>query len=97
MLGVDLKTILNEVGLSQTDFARLVGVTPRAVTLWMVGDRNIPGPVEAYARLLHSVPLSVRQVELQRLNLKTAVSQHWWQSEECFRGFFRAERRERQH
>jgi hypothetical protein len=40
----------------------------------MVGDRGIPGPVEAYARLLHSVPLSVRQVELQRLKeRKTAM------------------------
>jgi transcriptional regulator with XRE-family HTH domain len=67
MLTIDLKTILNELGISQTAFARLIGVTPRAVTLWMMEDRSIPGPVEAYAKLLASVPLSIRQVELNRL------------------------------
>ena len=63
----DLKIVLGEIGISQADFARLVGVTPRAVSLWMVGDRNIPGPVEAYARLLAAVPPSARQAELNRL------------------------------
>jgi hypothetical protein len=67
MLSDDLKAVISELGLSQADFARLIGVTPRAVTLWMVGDRSIPGPVEAYARLLSSVPLSARQIELARL------------------------------
>jgi hypothetical protein len=68
MLSANLKAIIDALGLSQADFARLIGVTPRAVTLWMVGDRAIPGPVEAYATLLASVPLSVRQIELARLN-----------------------------
>jgi helix-turn-helix protein len=67
MLSDDLKAIIGELGISQADFARLIGVTPRAVTLWMVGDRSIPGPVEAYARLVSSVPLSVRQIEFARL------------------------------
>jgi hypothetical protein len=67
MLNSDLKVIIAGLGVTQTDFARLIGVTPRAVTLWVVGDRTIPGPVEAYARLLSSAPLSLRQVELTRL------------------------------
>lgn len=67
MLSSDLKTIIDSLGLTQAEFARLIGVTPRAVTLWMVGDRAIPGPVEAYSRLLFSAPLSMRQVELARL------------------------------
>jgi hypothetical protein len=67
MLSSDLKKIIDELGITQTAFARLIGVTPRAVTLWMAGDRAIPGPVEAYAKLLLSAPLSLRQVELARL------------------------------
>jgi hypothetical protein len=70
MVADDLKNILLKLDLSQADFARLIGVTSRAVTLWMVGDRRIPGPVEAYAQLLVSVPLSVRQTELKRLIIR---------------------------
>jgi hypothetical protein len=70
MLSRDLRSILDELGLTQVDFARLIGVTPRAVSLWMVGDRGIPGPAEAYARLIYSIPPSARQVELARLKQK---------------------------
>jgi transcriptional regulator with XRE-family HTH domain len=63
----DLREILSAIGVSQADFARLVGVTARAVSLWMAGDREIPGAVEAYARLLHALPASLRQIELGRL------------------------------
>lgn len=57
----------SDLGLSQVDFARLIEVTPRAVSLWMVGERAVPGPVKAYARLLLTAPLSARQIELARL------------------------------
>jgi helix-turn-helix protein len=70
MTSSELKAILEELGISQADFARLIGVTPRAVTLWLAGDRAIPGPAEAYARLLRLLPLSLRQVELNRLKQK---------------------------
>jgi hypothetical protein len=63
----ELRTILNDIGISQAEFARLINVTPRAVSLWMVGSRAIPGAVEAYARLLLSLPPGQRQVELARL------------------------------
>jgi hypothetical protein len=63
----ELKAIIAKIGINQAEFARLVGVTPRAVTLWMVGDRAIPGPVEAYAKLLSTIPPSSLQVELGRL------------------------------
>jgi hypothetical protein len=36
----------------------------------MAGDRAIPGPAEAYARLIYSIPPSARQVELARLKHK---------------------------
>jgi DNA-binding transcriptional regulator YiaG len=63
----DLKALLLEVGLSQADFARLIGVTSRAVTLWMNDERAIPGPAEAYARVFRLLPPNIRQTELARL------------------------------
>lgn len=70
MGGADLKSRLAELGITQTEFARLIGVTPRAVTLWVTEERAIPGSADAYLRLLLSVPPNVRQVELSRLKEK---------------------------
>ncbi|MFZ0607656.1 MAG: hypothetical protein WAM75_08275 [Xanthobacteraceae bacterium] len=67
MIGDDLRVALSSVGVTQTEFARLIGVTPRAVSLWMVGDRAIPGPVEAYAKLLQTLTPAQRQVEIAKL------------------------------
>lgn len=67
MTNDELKTALMAIGISQVALARLVNVTPRAVSLWMTGDRTIPGPAEAYLRLLQSLPASRLQVELSRL------------------------------
>ena len=58
MFGSDLRSYLEEFGLSQADLARLVSVTPRAVSLWMKGDREVPGAVEAYVRLLATLPMA---------------------------------------
>ena len=63
MLTIDLKLILDEFGLTQVELARLVGVTPRAVNMWMQGDREIPGPVEAYLRLFTVLPTAMRASE----------------------------------
>lgn len=67
MTGPELSAILNELGVSQAEFSRLSDVTPRAVSLWIAGDRKIPGPVTAYVGLLRSIPPNLRQVELARL------------------------------
>lgn len=63
----ELKAILGQLGISQANLARLVDVTPRAVSLWMAGARSIPGPVSAYIQLLASLPLGMRQAEFARL------------------------------
>jgi len=66
----DLKAILAEMGITQADLARLLGVTARAVALWVAGGpsgRPIPGPVDAYLRLLQLLPPNLRQVEMNRL------------------------------
>jgi DNA-binding transcriptional regulator YdaS (Cro superfamily) len=62
-----LRAALDELKLTQADFARLIGVTPRAVNLWMAEDRTIPGPAAAYVQLLGTLPANLRQVEFGRL------------------------------
>jgi Helix-turn-helix len=70
MNSLDLRAILKDINLTQADFARLLGITPRAVTLWMADERAIPGPAEAYVRLLRLLPPNLRQIELGRLKQK---------------------------
>ncbi|MEN5081827.1 hypothetical protein ABE438_05025 [Bosea sp. TWI1241] len=64
----DLKRTLNDLGISQATLARLLDVTARGVNLWAMGERSVPGPVAAYLRLLSSLPINLRQVELARAN-----------------------------
>ncbi len=63
-----LKRILERLGLKQTEFARLLDVSPRAVSLWATGAVALPGPVQAYLRLLQSVSPSLRTAEFARLS-----------------------------
>lgn len=66
----DLRSMLVELNLTQADFARLIGVTLRAVTLWLADERAIPGPVDAYVRVLRLLPSNLRQIEFNRLKQK---------------------------
>ena len=66
MLSRELRLALDEFDLSQVELARLVGVTPRAVNMWMQGDREIPGPVEAYIKLFSILPAAMRADERAR-------------------------------
>jgi DNA-binding transcriptional regulator YdaS (Cro superfamily) len=70
MTGAELKTALADLALAQADFARLIGVTPRAVNLWVSDGRAIPGPAEAYLRAFQLLPLNLRQIELGRLKVR---------------------------
>jgi len=70
MNGSDLKAILADLEISQADFARLIGVSARAVTLWVGDERAIPGSTDGYLRLLRLLPPNLRQVELSRLKQK---------------------------
>lgn len=69
MSPADLRSALNTLALPQSDFAQLVDVTPRAVSLWLCGERAIPGPLAAYLRLLLSLPAGQREAEFSRLGL----------------------------
>ena len=67
MTADDLLAHIDAIGIGQADLARLVDVTPRAVSFWVKEGRDIPGPVQAYLRLLRSLPANLRAVELSRL------------------------------
>jgi transcriptional regulator with XRE-family HTH domain len=64
----ELRRGIGELGVSQADFARLLGVTSRAVNLWISSDRGVPPPAVAYLRLLLSVPKAFQAKELARLS-----------------------------
>ncbi len=66
----ELRKQLRDFQLSQADLARLIGITSRAVNLWMTDERAVPGPVEGYLRLLQLIPIQLRQIELARLKQK---------------------------
>jgi len=54
MTPATLSATLQRLGLSQAECARLLGVTPGAVTRWVRGDRQVPGPVVRLVWLLES-------------------------------------------
>jgi len=39
------RAALKRLGMNQTNAAKRLGVTPRAVRFWVAGDRSIPEPV----------------------------------------------------
>jgi transcriptional regulator with XRE-family HTH domain len=56
MTAKELRQALSELGLTQAEFALLVGVTARAVALWVNDERAVPGPASAYLRLFGTLP-----------------------------------------
>jgi hypothetical protein len=69
----DLKRILDRLGLKQLEFAKLLGVSPRTVSLWATGEVTLPGPVRAYIRMLQLADPVTRANELARLSAPCAV------------------------
>jgi hypothetical protein len=63
-----LKLVLDRLGLKQSEFAKLLDVSPRAVSLWATGEVTLPGPVRAYLRMLQHAEPPVRSAELARLS-----------------------------
>jgi DNA-binding transcriptional regulator YiaG len=62
-----LKGFLTEYRVRPSELAAMLGVTHRAVNLWMSGEREIPGPVEAYIRLLGASSAQEMAGELYRI------------------------------
>lgn len=61
----ELKNAMSDLGLSPAMLAKLLDVTPRAVGLWLNGDRTPPGPAEAYLKLFASLTPEQQARELQ--------------------------------
>ena len=66
MIPAELKAALEALQLPQNQLAALLGVTTRAVGMWVNGERDIPGPVSAYLNLLLSLPKALCVKELTR-------------------------------
>src|SRR6266849_10696726 len=66
MTAADLRTVIETLQVSQNQLAELLGVKTRAIGMWLAGERDIPGPVEAYFRLLLSLPKAICAKELER-------------------------------
>jgi DNA-binding transcriptional regulator YiaG len=56
MTADDLRAVLGRLSLSQTGAARLLGVDPRTMRRWVLGEREIPEVVVRLLRLLEHVP-----------------------------------------
>ncbi|MDX2258709.1 MAG: hypothetical protein NW205_07285 [Hyphomicrobiaceae bacterium] len=67
MAETGLKCSLERIGLRQADFARLIGVSARTVSLWATGEKALPGPVCAYLRLIRDMPPDALARELRRV------------------------------
>jgi hypothetical protein len=67
MNGNELRSAIEALGLTQAEFARLVGVSVGAVAQWLSEARSVPGPVQAYLSLLMRVPSSIREYEIAQI------------------------------
>lgn len=70
MTGSQLRDLLDYAEISQTDFARLIGMTNRRVNFWIKEDYRVPNPVVAYLRLYDLLPPELKQFELGRLKYR---------------------------
>jgi putative transcriptional regulator len=52
----EVKLIREQTGLSQADFARLIGVSKRTLENWEQGRRNPTGPARALLKIVESDP-----------------------------------------
>ena len=57
---VDGKAIRQRLGLSQIEFARLYGISPRLLQEWEQGRRQPEGAVRAYLTVIDRNPEAVR-------------------------------------
>jgi hypothetical protein len=73
MTAADLRATLGTLDLRQHQAARLLGVTIRAVGMWINEEREIPGPVAAYFNLLISLPVALRAREFARIQENAEV------------------------
>ena len=57
----EVKNIREKTGLSQTNFAQLIGVSKRTLENWEQGRRHPTGPARALLKIVESDPKSALQ------------------------------------
>jgi DNA-binding transcriptional regulator YiaG len=62
-----VRASLDELNVTPSELATLLGVTRRAVDQWLTSRRMISGPAQAYIMLLQRVPRQHRLEELAKL------------------------------
>src|SRR5215210_2282180 len=62
----ELRQLLDALNLTRAEFAKLVGVSKRTVDNWLIGERNVPGPVHKYLELFSRLPREVQAREIAR-------------------------------
>jgi transcriptional regulator with XRE-family HTH domain len=62
----ELRQLLDALKLTRAEFAKLVGVSKRTVDNWLIGERNVPGPVHKYLELFSRLPREVQAREIAR-------------------------------
>lgn len=73
MCDLNLKESLDRLGLLQSEFARLIDVSPRTVSLWATGEKTFPGPAAAYVSLLERLPKEALTEELTRVGQRSKM------------------------
>jgi hypothetical protein len=64
---IELRAAMDRMRVSASELAILAHVTPRAVNMWLAGERRVPGPLWAYFNLFFSLPSGKQLEELDRL------------------------------
>src|ERR1700693_4265118 len=62
-----LRVALETLKVSSRQVADWLGVSTRAVDMWLSGEREVPSPVAAYLNLVLSLPKALLTKELIRL------------------------------
>lgn len=63
MKTTEFLSALNGLNLTQSDFAKMAGITTRTVNLWATGERHVAAPAEAYLGLLAKLPKFLFEAE----------------------------------
>ena len=83
MSNISLKETLNRLGLNQSEFARLIDMSTRSVSLWATGETPLPGPVAAYLRALQLLPAEQRAEEIRRVQDRSKMIDEGLYNIEC--------------
>jgi len=72
----ELKTIRDQLGLTQGELAEKLGVARNTITRWEMGIRHIPEPVARLVRLLAAIPQTIRYLEEKEVRAKEQKKIH---------------------